>query len=249
MTGVIAAGCLVAAAVTVGWPVNPARARWRRLGFTGPRAGRAHRAWAAIVHCGRSPSPWVPVAGAAGSGLVAVVAGGPVAGAVAAAYCFVGVRTLGRRLRAREAAARRVLALDGIGALAADLRAGLLHPAPGPTLSTVDEIAVRVTAATRLAEVTGAPLADLLDRIEADARSADQAGATAAAQSAGARTTAVLLACLPAAGIGLGYAIGADPLHVLLRTPVGAACALVALALQLGGVAWSARLARPEAIA
>ncbi|WP_407921886.1 hypothetical protein [Actinoplanes missouriensis] len=99
-----------------------------------------------------------------------------------------------------------------------------------------------VAAVWRLAEQTGAPAADLLDRIESDARSTDRTTATAAAQAAGAQATALLLAGLPLGGIGLGYAIGADPLAVLLRTPVGVACALTAVLLQVAGLRWSQRL-------
>ena len=84
-------------------------------------------------------------------------------------------------------------------------------------------------AAWRLAERTGAPAADLVERIEADARAMDRAAAAAAAQAAGAQATAWLLAALPLGGIGLGYSIGADPLAVLLHTPIGAACAVGAM--------------------
>jgi tight adherence protein B len=101
----------------------------------------------------------------------------------------------------------------------------------------------RASAAVTLAETTGAPLADLLERIEADGRAADRAAAVASAQSAGARTTAWLLGALPAAGIALGYGVGADPLKVLLHTPLGAVCATAALALQVAGLAWVGRLA------
>lgn len=94
----------------------------------------------------------------------------------------------------------------------------------------------------RLAERTGAPAADLVERIEADARAADRAKASAAAQAAGAQATAILLAALPAGGIALGYSIGADPLRILLHTGLGAACALGAVALQCAGLLWADRL-------
>lgn len=97
-------------------------------------------------------------------------------------------------------------------------------------------------AAVRLADRTGAPLAELLERIEADARAADRGRAAAAAQAAGARATAWLLAALPFGGIGLGYAIGVDPVAVLLHTPVGGASAVAAVALQIGGLLWAERL-------
>lgn len=93
-----------------------------------------------------------------------------------------------------------------------------------------------------MAERTGAPLAELIERIETDARALDRAREAAAAQAAGSRVTAWLLAGLPAGGIALGYGIGVDPLAVLLRTPIGAACALGAVALQITGLIWTERL-------
>jgi tight adherence protein B len=108
-------------------------------------------------------------------------------------------------------------------------------------------IADLTAAVWRLAEQTGAPAADLVERIEADARGADRAKAAAAAQAAGAQATALLLAALPLAGIGLGYMIGADPLRVLLHTPLGAACAAGAVVLQCAGMLWADRLANGPA--
>jgi tight adherence protein B len=108
----------------------------------------------------------------------------------------------------------------------------------------------RLTAAAwHLAESTGAPLADLIERVEADARVADRAYAAAVAQAAGARATAWLLGALPAGGIALGYAIGADPLQILLHTPLGAVCALTALGLQIAGLAWADRLVAAPRVA
>jgi tight adherence protein B len=49
---------------------------------------------------------------------------------------------------------------------------------------------------------------------------------------------------MPAAGIGLGAAIGVDPVRVLLHTTPGGVALCSAVALQLGGLAWTARLAR-----
>lgn len=114
-----------------------------------------------------------------------------------------------------------------------------------PEDPAVAQLAEQVRAAVRLAEHTGAPLAELLERIEADARAGDRARSAATAQAAGSRATAWLLAALPAGGIALGYAIGADPLAVLLHTPAGAACAFGAVVLQLGGLVWTRRIARP----
>ncbi len=105
-----------------------------------------------------------------------------------------------------------------------------------------ERVAGLARAAVRLADRTGAPLAELLERIEADARVADRGLDAAAAQAAGARATAWLLAALPLGGIGLGYAIGVDPVAVLLHTPVGGASAVAAVALQISGLLWAERL-------
>jgi tight adherence protein B len=178
-----------------------------------------------------------------GVAAVGLLAGGPVAGAVGAAYAGLAGRALLRRSMRRQAAAARSGVLDDLAALAADLRAGLppieaapLRPAPA------DRTAHLTSSVWRLAERTGAPAADLVERIEADARATDRAAATATAQAAGAQATAFLLAGLPLGGIGLGIAIGADPVRVLLHTPIGAVCAVVAVLLQCGGLLWADRL-------
>ncbi|BBH65712.1 hypothetical protein ACTI_23970 [Actinoplanes sp. OR16] len=173
------------------------------------------------------------------AGGCALLLAGPVAAAIAAVYAALAAAEWTRRTRRKQAAAARSAELDSLAALVADLRAGLplpdqLHGQPG-----AGRIRELTSAVRLLAEQTGAPAADLLDRIEADARSADRSAAAAAAQAAGAQATALLLAALPVGGIGVGYAIGADPLAVLLRTPIGAACALAAVLLQVAGLRWS----------
>ena len=186
------------------------------------------------------------LAGAVGVGVG--VAAGPVGAVVATFYAHVAARAWLRHRRTAAATAARSRALDALAGLAADLRAGR---APGPARAAaaphVDGVPLirdRVVAAWRVADVTGAPLADLLDRLEVDLRSLERVRLTAAAHAAGTRATAGLLAVLPIAGIALGYGMGADPLRVLLRTPVGAACAGAAVLLQLLGLVWTDRLAR-----
>jgi len=256
----LAAGCLVLAVVTVAWPASRARQRRRRLVPSGPAHARPREraAWRALARPPR-PGPGAPptvgvVAGLVAAVVAAALAAGPVAGAVTAGYGTLAARTLRARATGRERARHRAALLDALSGAAADLRAGLpadramaglTSPAPGHLR---DALPARVRAVTRLAERTGAPLAELLERIEADARAGDRARAALAGQAAGSLATAYLLAVLPAAGIGLGYAIGADPLAVLLGTPIGAACALGAATLQLAGLAWAGRIARPEAV-
>jgi tight adherence protein B len=266
VTGLAASVCLVTAALAVAWPARSPRARQRRLGLAHPPLIRwrerigpvgVRDVYGRLVSGG---GRWAVVALVAALGLVA---GGPVAAVVVAGYGAMVSRALADRERRRVARQARARALDALGVLAAELRAGLPpvaaeasvvgfalrgaplvaaspHDGPAPT----DSLAARAAAAVSLAESTGAPLADLLERMEADARASDRAAAVAHAQSAGARATAWLLAGLPVAGLALGYGIGADPLRVLLHTPVGAGCALAAMALQLAGLAWSNRLAK-----
>ena len=249
-----AAACLMLAALAVAWPRRLPGTRRRllmRAGRPGPpvdlsAARSGLRDWL-LRRSGR---------GAALAGLLSGLAGflvsGLVAAAVAAAYGALAVRALLSRRRAGEERERRRRQLDDLCALAADLRAGL--PATAPLAESgrseappADRLAGLTRSAVRLAERTGAPLAELVERIEADARAADRGAAAAAAQAAGARATAGLLAVLPVGGIALGYTIGADPLQVLLHTPLGAACALGAVLLQLAGLAWTQRLSAVRA--
>ncbi|WP_436970869.1 hypothetical protein [Micromonospora coxensis] len=186
------------------------------------------------------PRRMLLLAGVLGAGVGGVTAG-PVAGLLLAGYAVLGARALHRGRTGRHTAQQRRRRLDQLSALAADLRAGL--PVPEPD-GDPDRLGRLTRAAVRLADRTGAPLAELLERVEADARAYDRGLAAAAAQAAGARATALLLAALPLGGIGLGYGIGADPLAVLLHTPVGAVSAVTAMALQAGGLLWTERLGR-----
>lgn len=168
----------------------------------------------------------------------------PVGGLIVAGYTLLALRMWREHRIARRDSGRRQRALDLLAASAAELRAG---GAGTVLLLPDDELDRAVHAAQRLAASTGAPLADLLERLEAQCRAADRADAAAHAQAAGAQLTAVLLAALPVGGIGLGYLIGVDALRVLLHTPTGAACACGAAVLQAAGLAWTRRLLRPAA--
>jgi tight adherence protein B len=109
-----------------------------------------------------------------------------------------------------------------------------------------DAVAARLASAVALAESSGAPLADVLDRLDSHLRAMDRARRGAQAQAAGAMASAALLAVLPVAGVGLGYLVGVDPAQVLLHTALGAGCLGTAVALQLAGLAWADRLSRVE---
>jgi tight adherence protein B len=195
------------------------------------------------------------LAGASALVGAATITGGPVAGLATGAYCGVAIRILRRRRAEQLTNRHRVRALDALYSLAADLRAGMPASSTAAMPATVASIVEGggrlvhlVEALRRVADQTGAPLADLLERVAADARATDRISAVAAAQAAGAQATAWLLAALPAGGIALGYAIGADPLRVLLRTPIGAGCTAGAITLQVAGLAWADRLIRPTPV-
>ncbi|MGH3727195.1 MAG: type II secretion system F family protein [Micromonosporaceae bacterium] len=275
MTGVLSCGLLVAAAAAT---AASRRSRTRLVRLVGGRT--TTETVVRLLHRVRAQaevSRRLAVAGTAcaAAGL-ALIGYGPVAAVVAGAYAGLAVHAVFRRRAA--IAERRALtgALDGVAALVADLRAGLT---PGLALSaamplligapvreaataTVDDLGGhldtsprgrvlrRLTAGWRLAETTGAPLADVLDRLDAEVRGGERARALAAAHAASARATATLLAGLPLAGVVLGYGIGADPVAVLFGTPVGGACAVGAVALQLAGLAWAQRLSQidPERV-
>ncbi|WP_433793076.1 hypothetical protein [Actinoplanes sp. CA-252034] len=176
------------------------------------------------------------------AGVPAGLYGGPVATVVAVVYALLATQEWRRRSGRRRAADQRATHLDDLTSLVADLRAGI-PPAAVATSPTAPGRIGRLTEAVwRLAERTGAPAADLLERIESDARAAERSAKTAHAHAAGTQTTAILLAALPLAGIALGHAIGADPVGVLLYTPLGAAGAAAALVLQFAGLKWAQRL-------
>ncbi|MFF5054006.1 hypothetical protein ACFY1S_12575 [Micromonospora sp. NPDC000663] len=216
----------------------------RDVGNEDPRvADRVGGGSRATATAGARPARALLLVCLVGAGAGAVVAG-PVGGVAMGGYGTLIVRGLLRRRANRRADRVRRRALDQLCGLAADLRAGL--PAPSAidiaSVGGSDRLRQLTSAAVRLADRTGAPLAELVERIEADARATDRGLAAAAAQAAGARATAWLLAGLPVGGIGLGYGIGVDPVAVLLHDTVGGICAIVAVALQVVGLLWAERL-------
>jgi len=262
------AACLLAGALAAAWPNGAAS---RRLGTSQTRLSlRPLSLDPAVARARLGEYADRPRRALAVTALLLAVAGlllsGPVAALLAAAYGTLSVRALLRRAARSRASAARARSLDDLCALAADLRAGLppatiVDPdsgdarvgglldarpgrSPGHRPGAAERRIVELTKAVwRLAERTGAPAAELVERIEADARAADRAHASVAAQAAGAQATALLLAALPLGGIALGYGIGVDPLQILLHTTLGGGCALGAAFLQAVGLLWADHLA------
>ncbi|MEV5972972.1 type II secretion system F family protein [Streptomyces sp. NPDC051921] len=90
----------------------------------------------------------------------------------------------------------------------------------------------------------GAGLAAGLDRLEAALRAHRDQRERLRAQLAGAWATVAVLAVLPVAGLGLGAALGARPLRVLLHTPAGLVCLAIGAVLEAVGLWWAARIVR-----
>jgi len=99
-----------------------------------------------------------------------------------------------------------------------------------------------LAAAWQVAQRSGAPTAEVLQRLaevlRADGDAADARDAALAAP----RATARVLVALPVAGLLLGTLVGADPVGVLLGTPAGRVSAVAGAVCTLTGWWWTRRL-------
>lgn len=95
-----------------------------------------------------------------------------------------------------------------------------------------------------IAAASGCPLAEILTRLAAQLEMEDDADAARQTALAGPKATVTLLTWLPLLGLGLGIALGVDPLSILLGTPFGMTALAAGVALTVAGRIWSARLVR-----
>ncbi len=102
----------------------------------------------------------------------------------------------------------------------------------------------RLAMCWQVSERSGSSLAPAVARLTATLRDEEQVRREVAAQLAGPRATAVLLALLPLFGLSMGGALGADPLAVLLGTPIGRGCLALGVLLEAIGLLWTARITR-----
>ena len=246
MTGGAAATLLAVAVVLLRAP-SPGTARLRAL--RGP--ADAHLFWwprwptggfgvvgPALLGAGVLAA-WSSVGFGVAAPVLPAVAGG-VAGATAASVLAAASRD---RQRRRAAAA----VVESVGQLSADLRAGA---SPGDALAALagDPRAVPATrhravqAVWAVAATSGAPAATVLERVEHDLRAREHQRREVAAQLAGARSTGALLAVLPVVGMGMGAAVGAEPVSVLLGRPMGQVALVIGVGLEAAGVLWTARI-------
>ncbi|MCM2391170.1 type II secretion system F family protein [Streptomyces albipurpureus] len=122
------------------------------------------------------------------------------------------------------------------GDVPAELRVAAQEPGAGGLAG--------VAACWRVAVEGGSGLAAGLDRLEAALRAERDQRADLRAHLAGVRATIGLLALLPLVGLAMGWALGADPLRVLLHSPAGLLCLLIGGVLEVAGVCWAGRIVR-----
>ncbi len=127
----------------------------------------------------------------------------------------------------------------------AGLRAGYGGD-PADALEGVAALAP-LAVACALVDRTEASLTQLLAGVRADLASDLTARRAVAAAVAGPRTSALLLATLPAVGLAMGAGMGADPTRVLLHSSIGLAALTVGVLLNLAGLVWTLRLTRVSA--
>ncbi len=209
------------------------------------RAVEACGALAAELRAGRSPAQALAVAAARGTGasgraLASAAAAAELGGDVAAALLSACGRPAHdgageqRRTKIRgtenRAAGSRTFstrALDSSG-----------HVAP----TAVAPVLRALAACWTVCAGTGSGLAAAVERLEEGLRADAGQRRALQAELAGPRATAGMLAALPLAGLLLAAGLGADPLHVLLETPVGLVCLVAGLGLDAVGLLWTGRL-------
>jgi tight adherence protein B len=271
MTGVLAA-LLAALTLLLAVPHRPRRraAHLAAEGRLRPVAGAAPPPQTA-PHRQRLPALLAVAPGAVVA--LTAWTGGPLLAVAVAALCALAVviarDVIGRRRAAArnaavatavrilvgelEAGARPSDALEAAGT-AAPILAGVLDRAAraagagqdaGAVLAEHADPALRsVGVAWRLSTTTGAALGSVLRRIGTDLAAAEAQRRTVATVLAGPRSSAVVLAGLPALGVALGAGMGADPLDFLLTVPAGRLLCCVGVILDVTGIWWMRALLR-----
>jgi tight adherence protein B len=254
---------LLAAAALVLWPEAGTLRRDRLAHLLGRRGTRPRG-----VHL---PTGQIPSSVAAGAALGGALLSTPLVAALAGAGAFLGARAwLSARATRRSDGRLRSLA-DGLGALAADLRAGrsldaatraatdacaddecgaalaraIRAPATGgsrPADPMLGNALEWITAAVRLSGRTGCSLAAVAAAVEDDLRARHRYRLELRAATAAPRASASLLAGLPLLGLAMGSGVGADPWGVLTGTVAGQVLLVAGVALEAAGLAWSRRL-------
>ncbi|MGI5284845.1 type II secretion system F family protein [Nonomuraea polychroma] len=101
----------------------------------------------------------------------------------------------------------------------------------------------RLAACWDVSVTVGAGLAALVERVASTLRAAQAHRQDVAAQLAGPRTTARMLAALPALGLLMAAALNMHPLDFLLGSLPGFACLVTGIILDACGLWWTSRMA------
>ncbi|MFE3461300.1 type II secretion system F family protein [Nocardiopsis aegyptia] len=172
-----------------------------------------------------------------------------------------------RSVGAREGTARRQAVIALCRVLATELRAGqppqealrLSAGEAGPVLAEVTDAESLRAVAERdpdlralgylavcweVAADTGARLADVVDTLAEGLTEQEEQRAEATARTAGPRTTAAVLSGLPLVGLLMSSGLGGSPLVFLFTTPLGWACLVLGVALDVLGAWWTLRMVR-----
>lgn len=255
---------LLTAAALLAWPDGGPRVR-RRLG-SGTRAGVGRELGAVL-----GGLPVATVAGIAGAAMGALVSNWLVAALAGGCSAVAGHSWSAGRRRLRDEADIGGLA-DGLAAFGAELRAGrppedaarlaaaasgrprcaraliraVAPPASGSALpvpgKAFSAAVGRISVAADLSRRTGCSLATVIAAVEDDLRARLGHGRELRSLTAGPRASVALLAGLPVLGLAMGSGVGADPWRVLTATGGGQLLLVLGVALELTGIAWSARL-------
>lgn len=100
-----------------------------------------------------------------------------------------------------------------------------------------------VAAAWAVSERSGAPIATVLARVADNLRRQRQLQAVIDGELAAARASGNIMAALPFLAVGLGFAVGVNPVAFLTRNVLGQVLILVGVSLTAAGVLWIDRLA------
>lgn len=102
----------------------------------------------------------------------------------------------------------------------------------------------QVACSWRVAETSGAPMADCLHALVGALRAADEARRDVRVALSGPRATSQVVLALPLVGLLFSLGLGFDTGAVLVGTPVGWACLVVAVGLVTLARRWNASLVR-----
>ncbi|GGS62371.1 hypothetical protein GCM10010156_21560 [Planobispora rosea] len=196
-------------------------------------AARSERPLIGLSRPSRRAEAWRVASIELCQGLAAELAAGRTAGEALARAVSAVAFPDPEALRPTVAAAR-----DG-----GDVPAALLAAAP----ERGGEGLRRLAACWRAGVTVGGGLSVLVDRVAVSLREAEAHRKDVAAQLAGARATARLLAGLPTLGLLMAAGLGMRPFDFLVGGPVGMVCLFGGLALDGCGLWWTRRLiARAE---